>query len=151
MPPQQMPNPAGPLPQQPSFQQPVPQQPLPQPAPVPQQTQPSYPSSVGQSPPIFPLLSCVIGAVAVIALSVLLGYLLTNSSALLMLIPVVLGLGAAGLGYISIDKNGALNKLALIGLVLGLVAASVSLSWVVGQKVADSKIKAAASSYSNSY
>lgn len=143
LPPQQpqapayVPQPA--VPQQPAF----PQQP------ITQQVPPAYPQPAAASSLPLPIISVALSALAVVLFGVFFGIAFAELKYYFYLISLVIAAGGVVLGMKSLkdSASGALDTLALIGLIVGLVVVSLSLSFTIGQAIQKQKYSAAASSY----
>jgi len=129
---------------------PMPQQPaLPQ-QPVAQQVPPAYPQPAAASSLPLPIISLALSALAVVLFGVFFGIAFAELKYYLYLISLVVAAGGVVLGMKSLkNSTGAVDILALSGLVVGLVAVSLSLSFTVGQAIQKQKYSDAASSYSS--
>lgn len=112
-------------------------QPQPQPQPVQYQPQPApqYPTSPSSVP--FGPISLGVSALALIILPII--QVNMGASYLLLLITLVLGGGGAAAGFLALKKSSSVDALAITGLVIGVVVASLSLTQTIQYGVAYSK------------
>ncbi len=114
----------------------------------PQMPQAGYPYQPQAAAMPMPMISIIVGAVALITFGVLFGMVLGGTTYFLLLIPLLISLAGGFLAMQSLtDATSVINKLALIGFIVSVSTACLSLSFTVGMGV----VKAKASSYSSSY
>ncbi|HVX24563.1 MAG TPA: hypothetical protein VG992_04475 [Candidatus Saccharimonadales bacterium] len=145
--------PQAPITPDPMTAQPVPQPmaapavaPQPMMPPTPTPSYPSYNSAPSSGGPL-PLISAALGLIGLIVGGIILGNVVGGSSVWMQLIPTAIGAAAAGLGAVSLGKSGDLKKLALIGLILGLAVTTTAVTWLIAQKVGESKLSSSYSSF----
>jgi hypothetical protein len=124
---------------------PVPQ---PQPVPAPVASQPQFvpqPPVVQYATPASSVPFGLIGAIVSVVGLVLLPILQANmgGSYLLLIITILVGLTGAGLSFLALKQSDKLNTVALAGLVIGVVVASLSFVQTVQYGIAYSKVSAA--------